>query len=153
MIIKTLNGPVGGSGSTTQRPETVDVLFTNAQGATITLGYAVAITTTAASVDGMLAVLPATSNIKTYYGVALKNTPNNGTGLARCWGLANSVFIFAHGTSVTIAVDVAIGPGPSSLGHGSTGLVDITAPVISLDAAGAAVCSPGGYIRGFVRAM
>lgn len=158
MIIKQLNGPVGGASggagtSYKQGLETIDVGFTNAQGATITLGYAVALTTTAASVDGKLAVLPATSNLRTFYGIALRNTPNNAYGLARSYGFCASVAIFATGTSGTTAVDVIMGPGPASLGVGSTGLVDILGPVVSLEAIGAAINSPGGYAKGFVRNM
>lgn len=158
MIIKALNGPVGGatggaSASYKQAAEAIDVAFTNAQGATVTLGFPVSLTTTAASVDGKLAVLPAASNLKTFYGIAIRTVPNNYFGLARTWGYLGSVAIFACGTSVTTAVDVAMGPGPSSLGVNSTGLVHALGPVISLDAIGAAINSPGGYARGFIRAM
>ena len=41
--------------------ETIYGNFTNGAGATITTGYAVALTTTVASLDGNLAVLPAAS--------------------------------------------------------------------------------------------
>ena len=158
MIIKSLNGPVGGAtggaGSTfTQAVETVDVAFTNAQGATITLGLPVALTTTANSVDGKLAVLPAAANLASFYGIALKNTPNNATGLARAFGFVRSVAIFATGASVTIAAGSPVGPGPASLGVNSTGLRDNLGPVIAMEAIGAAICSPGGYARGFVRAL
>src|SRR5689334_12624203 len=112
MIIKQLNGPVGGvsggAGVTyKQGLETVDVGFTNAQGATITLGMAVCLTTTAASVDGKLAVLPATDNLLTFYGIALRNVPNNYYGLARAYGFCNSVAIYTTGTSGTNAVGIA----------------------------------------------
>lgn len=158
MIIKSLNGPVGGatggaSGTYSQALETVDVGFTNAQGATITLGFPVALTTTAASVDGKLAVLPATSNLQTFYGIALKNVPNTDFGLARAYGFCNSVAIFATGTSGTVAVGIALGPGPASLGVNSTGLKESFGPVIAMETFGAAICSPGGYAKGFVRAL
>lgn len=158
MIIKSLNGPVGGatggaSGTYRQAAEAIDVAFTNAQGATITLGFPVALTTTAASVDGKLAVLPATSNLLTFYGIAIKSVPNNAFGYARAYGYCGSVAIFATGTSVTNAVGIALGPGPASLGVNSTGAISTFGPVIALEAIGAAVNSPGGYARGFVRAM
>lgn len=158
MIIKSLNGPVGGatggaSASYKQAAEAIDVAFTNAAGATVTLGFPVALTTTAASVDGKLAVLPATSNLRTFYGISVKTVPNNYFGYARAYGYLGSVAIFATGTSVTTAVDVAMGPGPSSLGVNSTGLVYALGPVISLEAIGAAINSPGGYAKGFVRAL
>lgn len=158
MIIKNLNGPVGGatggaSSTYTQAVETVDIAFTNVQGATITLGFPVALTTTAASLDGKQAVLPATNQLATFYGIALKNVPNNATGLCRGWGYHRSVAIFATGTSVTNAVGIAVGPGPASLGVNSTGLKDFMGPVILLEAVGAAINSPGGYAKGFVRAL
>ena len=158
MIIKSLNGPVGGatggsSASYKQAAEAVDVAFTNAQGATITLGLPVALTTTAASVDGKLAVLPAASNLLTFYGISVKTVPNNYFGYARAYGYLGSVAIFACGTSVTNAVGIAVGPGPSSLGVNSTGAVSTFGPVVLLESVGAAINSPGGYARGFVRAM
>ena len=57
------------------------------------------------------------------------------------------------GTSVTNAVGIALGPGPASLGVNSTGALETFGPVIALEAIGAAINSPGGYARGFVRAM
>ncbi len=158
MIIKTLNGPVGGvsggaSATYRQAIETVDLGFTNVAGATITLGFPVSLTTTAASVDGKQAVLPATGQVKTFYGISLRNVPNNGYGLARAFGYCASVAIFATGTSGTTAVDVAMGPGAASLGVNSTGVVSIFGPVVSLEAIGAAINSPGGYAKGFVRTL
>ena len=158
MIIKQLNGPVGGvsggaSVSYKQAVETIDLGFTNAQGATITLGFPVAITTTAASVDGKLAVLPAASNLTTFYGIALRSVPNNSYGLARSYGFIGSVAIFAAGTSVTINASDPMGPGPASLGVSSLGLKTAFGPVLAMEAIGAAINSPGGYARGFVRAM
>lgn len=158
MRIPTLSGPVGGAvgggGSTyTQALETVDVTITNAQGATITLGYPAAYTTTAASVDGKLAVLPATANLFTFAGIALNNIPNNGVGLVRAYGFCNSVAIFATGTSVTVGAGVVMGPGAASLGVNSTGAVSTFGPVIAMASIGAAVNSPGGYAKGFVRSL
>lgn len=127
--------------------------FTNNEGATITTGYGVSYTTTAASVDGNKAVLPAASNLRTFAGIAESDVADTDVGRYIAYGYASSVHIFAHGTSVTIAVDVAMGPGPGSLGVSSTGLLETFGPVVSMEAIGAAVCSPGGYARGFVRAM
>jgi hypothetical protein len=135
-------------------PEHVDIVVTNAAGATITLGYAVALTTTAASVDGNKAVLPAASQIQTFVGIALDDIPDNEVGLVRAYGYAASTFIFAAGTSVTNAVGIALGPGVAgSNGVNSTGLKDLFAPVIALEAIGAAINSPGGYAKTFVRAL
>lgn len=154
MIIKSLNGPVGGSGATTQRPETVDVMFTNVQGASATLGQAVCVVTTAASIDGFSCALPSVTCNRLFYGISLRTVPNNGVGLARAYGIANSVAVFATGTSGTVIAGDPLGPGVAgSLGVNSTGLVYVLGPVLALDQAGAAICSPGGYIRGFVRAL
>lgn len=158
MIIKQLNGPVGGvsggAGSTyKQGLETVDVGFTNAAGATITLGYAVCLTTTAASVDGKLAVLPQTDNLLSFYGIAIRNVPNNAYGLARAYGFLNSVHIYTTGTSGTNAVGIALGPAAGKLGVNSVGSIDTFGPVILMETVGAAINSPGGYAKGFVRAL
>lgn len=157
MIIKQLNGPVGGSkaggGLATPSPEAVDVVFTNVSASSVTLGFPCAITTTAASLDGQNAVLPATSNLLTFYGIALKSVPANGVGLARAFGYCASVAIYAHGTSVTTGAGVAMGPAAASLGVSSTGNVFTFGPVISMEAIGAAIHSPGGYAKGFVRAL
>ncbi len=128
--------------------------FTNVSGATITLGYAIAFTTTAASLDGNAAVIPATGQLGTFAGcVVIADVPDNEVGTYQAYGYLASTFIFATGTSVTNAIDVTLGPGPSSLGVNSTGLVDILAPVRSMEAIGAAINSPGGYAKCFIRAM
>jgi hypothetical protein len=133
-------------------PEAVDVVFTNAKGATITLGHAVGITTLAASVDGNLAVAATADN--PFVGIALKNVPNNEVGEARAYGFVNSVFVFAVGSSVTVNAGDVMGPGAAaSLGVNSTGVRTVLAPVYAATAAGAAICSPGGYVKGFVRAL
>ena len=126
---------------------------TNVQGATITTGYPIAFTTTAASLNGNNAVLPAASQVKTFGGISNEDIPDTQSGRYIAYGYAASVFIFATGTSVTNGVDVAMGPGAASLGVNSTGVVDILSPVISLAEIGAAINSPGGYAQGFVRAM
>lgn len=135
-------------------PEVVDLIVTNAAGATITLGYAAAFTTTAASVDGVKVVLPAAANNLTFAGISLKDLPDNAWGPVRAYGLCNSVFVFACGTSVTVGAGVAMGPGVAgSGGVNSTGAVDTFGPVVSLQAIGAAINSPGGYAKGLVRAL
>lgn len=135
-------------------PPVADIVVTNAAGATITLGYAAAFTTTAASLGGNLVVLPAAGQNQTFAGIAVKNLPNVAWGRVRAYGYASSVFIFAVGSSVTNAVGIAVGPGVAgSNGVNSTGLKDFFGPVILMEAAGAAVNSPGGYAKGFVRAL
>jgi hypothetical protein len=72
MKLGFINGPLSGDGAYLQRPETIDFSFVNVQGATVTLGLPVAITTTAASIDGFSAVLPAVNNLATFYGISLR---------------------------------------------------------------------------------
>lgn len=146
MQLKQL-GPSG----TGAQGEAVDVIFKNVQGATITTGYAVAFTTTASSADGIGAVLPATSNLRSYVGPSLTDVPNNAIGLARGYGFVNSVFVYPHGTSVTIALGEPMAPAAASLGHSSSGLVYAFGPLVTMVAAGAAITSPGGYTSAHVR--
>ena len=127
--------------------------FTNVEGATITTGYPVSICTTAASLDGNQAVIPATGQVLTFAGVCEQDIPDTSSGRYIAFGYAASVAIFAVGSSVTTAIDVAMGPAAASLGVNSTGVVDITGPVISMAAIAAAVNSPGGYATGWVRNM
>ena len=126
--------------------------FTNAQGATITTGMPVCITTTAASCDGNLAVLPAASNALTFVGVCTSDVADNAVGKYIAYGYAGSVLLYAHGSSVTIAIGTAIGPaGATSNGFSSAGLVDILGPLISLDAS--TTVSAAKYIRALVKSM
>lgn len=134
----------------------IDIPVLNVQGATITYGLPVALTNLAASVDGSQAVLPVAGVQRTFVGIALKTIPNNGVGVVRAYGLHNSVAIFACGTSATVAQDELLGVGVAgSLGVNSTGLIG-TRPggfVVALAAIGAAINSPGGYTKGFVRCL
>lgn len=133
-------------------PEAVDVVFTNAQGATITLGGAVGLTTTAASVDGNLGVYALYA--QPFVGIALSDVPNNAVGMARAYGFCNSVFVFAVGSSVTINAGDPLGPGVAgSLGVNSTGIRHAYGPVTALQAPSPTVGSASGYIKGFVRAL
>lgn len=135
-------------------PETADLVVKNVAGATVTLGYAAAVTTTTASLNGANVVLPATSQVATFVGVALQNIPDNSVGRVRAYGYVASTFIFATGASATNAVAIALGPGVAgSNGINSTGLKDFLGPVIALEAIGAAINSPGGYAKTFVRAL
>ena len=150
MNFKLLHGI--GSPSEVLAPESVDIAFLNVQGATITIGLPVCYTTTAASLDGAQAVLPATGQLRTFAGIVTRTTPNNGVGMARAFGYFGSVAIYAHGSSVTIAIDSPMGPGPASLGVSSAGVITQNGIVVAMEASGT-ICSGGGYIRGFVRAL
>lgn len=128
--------------------------FTNVSGAVITTGYAVAYTTTAASLNGNNAVSPALANITTFAGLSDKDTPDTQTGRYIAYGYAASVYIYSTGTAVTTNVGDAMGPGVAgSLGVNSTGLTETLGPVVAMETVASAVNNGGGYIRGFVRAM
>ncbi len=128
--------------------------FTNVSGSEMKKGYPVAICTTAASVDGNKAVLPAAANLLTFAGIATSDVADNGIGEYVADGYVASAYIFATGTSVTNAAGVTLGPNAGSLGVNSTGLQDKFGPIISLAAIGAAINSPGGHANHvLVRAM
>lgn len=132
----------------------IEVPYLNVQGATITLGLPVAFTNLAASVDGAQAVLPVATCQRTFAGIALKTVPNNGVGVAVAHGYCASVAIYAVGSSATVAIDETLGVGVAgSMGVNSLGLTTRTGFVIALEAIGAAINSPGGYAKGFVRAV
>lgn len=146
MQLKQL-GPSG----TGQQAEYVDIIVKNVAGATITTGYGAAFTTTASSADGIGVVLPATSNLRSYAGPSLSDLPNNAIGTVRGYGFVNSVFVYPHGTSVTIALGEPMAPAAGSLGHSSSGLVYAFGPLVAMVAAGAAITSPGGYTSAHIR--
>ena len=129
--------------------------FTNAQGATITTGYAVAFTTTVGSVDGNLAVLPAAGNVNTFAGISTSDVANNAVGLYQAYGYNGSIFYFAEATSVSLAVGgLAAGPGVAgSLGVAVTGFSFALGPVIIMHSVGAVIRSAGGYVQGLIRAL
>lgn len=136
-----------------KKREVVDLVVHNVAGATIGKGEPACFTTTAASLGANQVVSPAAGVVKLFAGVALKDIPDNKVGVVRAYGQVDSVKIYAHGTSVTTGAGVAIGPGGASAGFSSTGLVNAFGPVVALAAIGAAVNSPGGYAKGFVRAL
>jgi len=144
-----------GSPGESLSPETIDVAILNVEGATLTAGLPAVFTNLAASLDGAQAVLPKTTCQRMFAGIVLRSIPNNGVGLVRAYGLVNSVAIFATGASNTVAIDAALGVGVTgSLGVNSTGLLtQHPGIVIAAEAIGAAVNSPGGYARGFVKCL
>lgn len=132
-------------------PEAVDVVFTNAAGATITLGGAVGLTTTAASVDGNLGVYALAAH--PFIGIALTDVPNNAVGLARAYGFVNSVLLFGTATSATVNAGDVIGAGVAgSLGFNSTGIRTVLGPVTAMQVVSNTTSAPV-YIKGFVRAL
>ena len=129
--------------------------YTNGQGATITLGYALAFTTLAASVNGNLAVIPAAGSVNTFAGISYEDVADNAVGTYQAYGYVDSVFYFAEATSVSLAVGgLAAGPGvANSNGVGVTGMSFVLGPVIIVESVGAVIRSAGGYVKGFIRAL
>ena len=130
--------------------------FTNAAGATITTGMAVALTVTLASMDGNKATLPAAAlNNRIFLGVAASDVADNAVGLYQCYGYCGSIFYMAEATSVSvITANHAAGPGVAdSLGVGYLGITYVLGPVIIMESLSGLVRSAGGYVRGFIRAM
>lgn len=125
----------------------------NVSGGTLSGNHPACLTTTAASLDGHNAVAPASSQVRTLKGVLDKDLADLGYGVVQTYGYRDSVRIFAHGTSVTIAVDSPMGPAAGSNGFSSSGLKDQYGPAVVLEAIGAAICSPGGYAKAFLRCL
>lgn len=125
----------------------------NQDGATINENIPVCFTTTASSNAGYEVVTPAAANLFTFAGVADEDISDAGIGLYQCYGYRDSVRIFAHGTSVTIAAGVAMGPAAGSDGVSSTGHKETYGPVVSMEAIGALITSPGGWAKGFIRTL
>jgi len=138
-------------------PEVMYGNFTNGEGATITLGHAVALTVTVASAAswGNLGVSPASTNTRLFLGVADEDVADNAVGRYIAYGYCASIFYFGEATSVSVtAANHAAGPGvATSLGVGYTGLTVLFGPIILMESLSGLVRSAGGYVRGFVRAM
>lgn len=131
----------------------VYVNFTNKSGATLTLGYAVALTTLAASLDGNQAISPAANSSKSFIGIAASDVANNAVGKAQAYGYVASVYFMAEATSVSLAAGLH-GAGPAvanSYGVGPTGFTTAFGPVLLVASIGAVVRSAGGYTQGFIR--
>ena len=123
----------------------------NRDGATVNGNIPVCFTTTASSNAGYEVVTPAADNVFTFAGHADADIADAAVGLYQCYGYRDSVRIFAHGTSVTIAAGVVMGPAAGSDGVSSTGDLDTYGPVVSMEAIGALITSPGGWAKGFIR--
>lgn len=124
---------------------------TNVAGQTLTTGNAVSICTLAASVNGNNAVLSQDNNRRSFAGIAAEDIADTASGRVVFSGYAASTLVFAVGTSVTLTLDDACGPGEAaSLGVNSTGLDDTYGPVIALETI---TTSADTYFRCWVRAM
>jgi hypothetical protein len=84
----------------------------NVQGATITIGYPVALANT--SNNGITAVISdAAADHPGFIGVAYRDIPNNDYGLVQISGWVNSVLLSNAGTSITINALDPLVPSPA----------------------------------------
>jgi hypothetical protein len=94
--------------------EKVYISVKNVEGATITLGLPVSVKPTAASMDGVSAVIAnAAGDYPGFVGIATKNIANNDYGLVQISGYVNSVLISNVGSSITINAGDPLVPGPA----------------------------------------
>lgn len=134
-------------------PEKVFGICKNVTGGTVLGNYPVAFTTGTGSNDGISVVVPATGSLFTLAGILDVDVADTEYGLYQAYGFRSSVRVFATGTSQTIAAGVLMGPANASNGVNSTGLLDTYGPLISMEAIGAAMNSPGGYGKAFIRLL
>lgn len=128
--------------------------FTNSEGATMTTGYAVCMTTVVASVDGNKAALPGTGNVRTFVGITDTDVADDAVGRFQSYGYNGSVYFYASANSLSIVTtDHCAGPAANSLGVGYTGVTTVLHPIVILESVGAIVHSAGGYVQGFIKAL
>jgi len=129
--------------------------FTNAEGATITTGYALSYCVASASCDGNLAVISGTNHIFSFAGICDEDVADNAIGRYIAYGYAASVYLFAMADSLSVASGASLaGPGAdASLGVGYEGYTGGCFAVAIYSSVGAVTKSTGGYVSGFVRAM
>jgi hypothetical protein len=127
----------------------------NVQGATITTGLPVSIRPTAASVDGISAVISdATADHYGFIGVAFEDIANNDYGLIQVNGLINSIYVSNAGTSITITAGDYIVPATSGVGFYSGALPALAANnAKTMIAADSATVSATGYVRGILAVL
>lgn len=131
----------------------------NVEGATITTGKPVSLTPTAASLDGISAVIAnAAADYKGFIGFAIEDIANNDYGLVQVNGLVSSILVSHEGTSITVtAGDVVI---PNAVGVSSVGAAAIYSgngallynhrTVVAVDSA---TISAAAYVRGLLNVM
>lgn len=132
----------------TNGPERLDLFVVNGTGTTISAGRPVNLLV-GASCDGAKVMPTATLGLTAFLGVATRDISANGNpGYQgeRCRRLGRvQVYMFATGTSTTVAPGVAIGPGvAASNGFGSGGATYAGGPLVACDTIGASICSGGG---------
>ena len=96
--------------------ETAFGVFQNVTGGTVSGNYPVCFATGTGSNDGYKAVAPAADVVNAFAGICDVDVADLGVTRYQCYGYRDSVRVFAHGTSVTIATGMAIGPGAASNG-------------------------------------
>lgn len=97
-------------------PENVYMVVQNVEGATITTGRAVSIKPTAASNDGVNAVIAnAAADYPGFMGFALTDIPNNDYGRIQVSGFVNSILISNEGSSITINAGDPLVPAPAGV--------------------------------------
>lgn len=131
----------------------------NVEGATITTGNAVSLKPTAASLDGVNAVIAnAAGDMLGFAGIAVRDIPNNDYGLIQTNGLVNSVLLSNAGTSITITAGDLVIPGPAGfysfnpavIYSGNGAHLYNFRHVISVDSA---TVSAAGYVRGLINVL
>ena len=143
----------------TQGVENVDLFVVNGTGTTISSGRPVHLLV-GASFDGKSVGNTDALNQRAFIGVANRDIPSNTAQtsgrqgeFAKAQGRLQ-VYIFAHGTSVTIGAGAPMGPGASgSAGFSSTGSKDACGPLLAGDTIGASICSGGGLAYAYVNML
>lgn len=133
----------------------VDIVIQNVDGSgSITTGMGVAMVLAGASINGY-SVTKATAALQVgFAGIANEDTPINGFGTARIWGLAASVLLSNVGTSITINAGNALRPGAVAGTYFSgqaTGETLSTLLYRWVTAADTIAVSAQAWVRGFVR--
>jgi hypothetical protein len=139
--------------------ESVFRTILNVEGATITTGNPVSVKPTAASIDGVSAVISnAAGDHFGFIGIATEDIANNDYGLVQVNGLVNSVLLSNHGSSITITAGDMLIPGPAGLTSvgvgtaysGNGALAYNFKGVINVDTA---TVSAAGYVRGLINVL
>ena len=127
----------------------------NEHSATITGNYpAFFFAANESSNDGYRVQGNLTADLALFGGIADADIAAAAVGLYQCYGYRDSVYLYSLKTSTTITGGVVLGPGlTASPGLQSLGLTWAYGPVIAMQAVGATVNSPGGYVKALIRAL
>jgi len=140
-------------------PEQVYRTVLNVEGATITTGKPVSLSPTAASCDGISAVIAnAAADYKGFVGFAIEDIANNDYGLIQTNGLVASILISHEGTSITVtAGDYVI---PNAIGVSSVGVAaaysgngSMLYNFKSVKTVDSATISAAAYVRGLINVL